>query len=202
MQMYMHWSGMTRALYVAVCKDNDEIHCERVHYDKALAQALTDKARRVIEADAPPPGISDKPEWYACKWCSAYGVCHEKRVPEPTCRTCLHATPEQDGDARWSCGYHGRDLKAQDGCPHHVYLPSLVPAEQIDANTAGNYVVYRMPNGAMFRNGTRDESSSVFSSREIYAAQGGGFAMLFDPAVRRVREEFGGEIDVSHDTAA
>lgn len=204
-QMYMHWSGMQRALYVAVCKDTDEIHVERIHYEKARALALLDKARRVIGSDAPLTGISDKPEYYVCKSCPARGPCHERRVPEPTCRTCLHAAPEMDGRGGWSCARHRHDLTTADqrcGCPDHVYLPSLVPAEQIDADADANYVLYRMPDGRMFRNGTRDEAASVFSSREVYAGQGGGFAMLLDPLVQRVRSEMGGEIDVSHDTAA
>ncbi len=30
MQIYMHLTGITRALYVAVCKDTDALHIERV----------------------------------------------------------------------------------------------------------------------------------------------------------------------------
>jgi ATP-dependent Lon protease len=37
MQVYMHGTGLTRALYYSVCKDNDEIYLERITYDESIA---------------------------------------------------------------------------------------------------------------------------------------------------------------------
>jgi hypothetical protein len=42
MQLYMSGTGIDRALYVAVCKDDDRMHTERVKFDKEVA----DKAIR------------------------------------------------------------------------------------------------------------------------------------------------------------
>ncbi len=54
MQVYMHLTGITRAMYVAVGKDTDEIHIERLRADPAEGQRLIAKAKRVIDAPRPP----------------------------------------------------------------------------------------------------------------------------------------------------
>ena len=59
MQCYMAWSGMTRALYMAVCKDDDRMHLERIDYDREAADRLFVKAQRIIDAPEPLPGISN-----------------------------------------------------------------------------------------------------------------------------------------------
>lgn len=200
MQLYMHWSGMQRALYVAVCKDNDELHIERIHYEKQRALVLLEKARQVVTAPEPLEGISDKPEFYKCKWCSSQAVCHHGRVPEPSCRTCIHSTPTLEGGATWMCKRYGRipSVDAQlAGCPDHVYLPALVPAAAVDADEAGNYIVYQTRSGALIRNGTPDEHGPTFASSELYAAQGSDFAILTDPAVHQLRREMGATVHES-----
>ena len=44
MQIYMHLTGITRALYVAVCKDTDALHLERIEADRPMAERLLAKA--------------------------------------------------------------------------------------------------------------------------------------------------------------
>ena len=43
MQVYMHLTGITRALYVAVCKDTDALHIERVPADPAMGERLLER---------------------------------------------------------------------------------------------------------------------------------------------------------------
>lgn len=196
-QLYMHWSGMERALYVAVCKDDDYIHTERVHYDKAAAEALMAKAEAIVKAAEPLERLSEQPEFYVCKWCPARGPCHERRLPAPSCRTCAHATPETDGEARWSCAYHHRDLTPDEqrvGCLHHVYIPALVPGEQLDASVAGNWASYRLTGGLEVKNGTATDEG-VFASAELYEAQKTDFSLLSDPHVQHLRTTMGARID-------
>ncbi|MBU3748394.1 MAG: oxidoreductase, partial [Burkholderiaceae bacterium] len=91
MQTYMHLTGLTRALYVAVCKDTDDIYVERLEVDHAFAQGLLGKAKRVIFAATPPAGISKDPTWYQCRMCDHAPVCHVNQVnaaaAEINCRT-------------------------------------------------------------------------------------------------------------------
>ena len=49
MQIYMHLTGITRALYMAVCKNTDALHIERVEANPAMAERLLDKAGRVAD---------------------------------------------------------------------------------------------------------------------------------------------------------
>ena len=61
MQVYMHLTDMTRAVYLMVNKNDDSIYTERVHYDKAKALALIEKAQTVIDAPEPLERISEDP---------------------------------------------------------------------------------------------------------------------------------------------
>jgi len=145
MQVYMHLTGMRRAYYLAVCKDNDEIYGERVRYSKADAEQLIERARRIIAADSPPPRLSEDPEYYICRWCDHRPICHGDMLPEVSCRTCLHATPELDGDRRWSCARWQKDLSLGEqkaGCSEHLYIPGVTPWEVADADPAENSVTY------------------------------------------------------------
>jgi hypothetical protein len=61
MQIYMAGMEIDRALYVAVCKDNDRLYTERVEYDEAAALALIDRGRRIALAERMPPPLSTDP---------------------------------------------------------------------------------------------------------------------------------------------
>lgn len=195
MQLYMHWTGMERAFYLAVNKDTDELHGERIHYDKAAAEALVAKARAIITAPEPLERISEKPEFFACKFCDARAVCHEQRISRPSCRTCVHATPELDGDARWSCALHSRDLSISEqraGCADHVYIPALVPLDFVEGNEAGNYAEYRRHDGSTLRNGSGDKG--VYTSAELHAAQD-DLTVLDDATLAWLRINMGGRLE-------
>src|SRR5690606_18879772 len=58
MQIYMHARGRDRAVYLAVCKDNDELYAERIKYDAAYVGRLLAKAQHIIHANDLPPRIS------------------------------------------------------------------------------------------------------------------------------------------------
>jgi hypothetical protein len=142
MQIYMHLTGITRALYIAVCKDTDALHIERVEADGTMAERLLEKAGRVIFAQHPPARISEDPAWFECRFCDHHDACHEARFPAHHCRSCLHATPIDGG---WHCARHNRMLTPADqrfACLQHLYIPDLVPGEVIEAGE--DFVTYRM----------------------------------------------------------
>lgn len=195
MQLYMRWAQLTRALYLAVNKDTDELYAERVHFDAEFAERLEAKAERVIFAPEPPPGISADPAFYKCKFCPASAVCHTAKLPPASCRTCLHATPERDGDGRWSCAKWGADIPAdaqRAGCEHHRFIPALLKrwGDATDASEAEGWVEYTAPDGYVFRNGPSGPNS--FTSSELAGA--GNPATLRDGFVTQMRAEFGAKI--------
>lgn len=157
-QIEMHLSQLTRTLFLSVNKDTDEIYAERIRYDEAEALRLIAKAERIIYAAEPLPRLSEDAAFFKCKWCPMSAVCHTATLPPVSCRTCLHATPEPDGDGRWSCARWKADipLDAQrEGCAEHRYIPALLArwGEAVDASEADNWVAYRAPDGLEFRNG-------------------------------------------------
>jgi hypothetical protein len=74
MQVYMSRANVDRALYVAVCKDNDEIYTERVKLKNTEAEKLEAKAQDIIASDRMPEPLSADPSYYLCKLCPAHGI--------------------------------------------------------------------------------------------------------------------------------
>ncbi|MBF0311633.1 MAG: hypothetical protein HQL56_19145 [Magnetococcales bacterium] len=98
--------------------------------------------------------ISTDPSWYQCRMCHHHPFCHEGAPAERNCRTCLHSTPAEIG--LWLCGPSERlmALDAQKaGCAKHLFIPDLVAGKQVDADPAGGWVEYRLPDGSLWRDG-------------------------------------------------
>ena len=91
MQIYLHLTGLTRALYLAVNKDTDDLYVERVAADRAFAERLLEKAGRIIFAPTPPARLSEDPSWYQCRFCDHAPLCHQGQAAAVNCRTCLHS---------------------------------------------------------------------------------------------------------------
>jgi len=135
MQVYMQGSGIDRALYVAICKDDDRIYTERVRYSKQDADALVQRAERIINAVEPPAKISEDPSWYQCRWCAAHGLCHAgEPLRQVNCRSCAHSTVTTDSD--WKCERHQAEIPVdaqREGCRSHVPHPHLIPWPILDS---------------------------------------------------------------------
>lgn len=136
MQLYMLGTGLKRALYVAVNKNTDELHAERVKFDKAAAEKILERGRRIVAANEMPEPLSRDPSWYQCKWCPAHDLCHgSKLTREVNCRTCAHSTAMPN--STWRCERWDFDRIPLDnqrtGCEAHTIHPDLVPWEQGDS---------------------------------------------------------------------
>jgi len=165
MQTYMARMNIDRALYFAVCKDDDRIYTERVRLDKDEADRLAERAQRIIASDRMPEPISADPTWYQCKYCSAADLCHgNKRLPDINCRTCANFTANRDGTAH--CARFGEipTLDAQRaGCEAHVIHPDIVPWP-FQPTEQGTHLIYII-DGKEVLNG----DPPAFTSREIVA---------------------------------
>jgi len=154
MQGYMHLAGLTRALYLAENKDTSELYSERVRYDAAIGIQLVAKAHRIIAANVPPSRISKDPAWFECRFCDHADVCHQAKLPEAHCRSCLSSTPTDGG--KWQCEAHGTTISSSEqrkGCSRHLYIPTLVDGEQIDFNESLPCVTYKMRDGSTWHDG-------------------------------------------------
>lgn len=196
MQCYMKWTGMDRALYTSICKDDDRMHIERIDFDEQAADALITKAGQIIFSDEPPQRIGG-PDWFECKWCDHFETCHGQATPVPTCRSCAHSTPEQDGT--WSCAKYPKTLTVQEqkaGCIDHRFIPKTLEhwAELSDANHEKNWVEYKhIATGLKFVNGPFPEG---FKSIEIHAAsEKAALAHIAnDESLMNLRRQYRGEV--------
>ncbi len=134
MQVYMHKTGMKRALYMAKDKNTDELYTERIRYDQAFCENLMARAERIVFNNKPPERPYSRSDYYLCSWCDAQKICWgigDTALPitAPSCRQCCHATPKLDGHARWLCTKHERSLSSQDQdttCDKHLLLPGML----------------------------------------------------------------------------
>lgn len=152
MQTYMALSGLDRAVYLAVCKDTDELYAERIHADPAIGAQLLAKAERVINSPHLPPRAYNSESFFMCKFCDFREICWQGAPVERNCRTCLSSTPVEDGN--WHCARHDgvidRRFEAE-GCSQHLTHPELVNGAVLDAGD--DFVRYRMADGSEFVEG-------------------------------------------------
>lgn len=187
MQVYMGLMELDRALYYAVNKDTDEVYTEWVHFDAAEFQKLQERATRIIEATEPPAKLSDDPAFWICKTCDMYALCHQQKVAAANCRTCVAASPVENG--RWHCQTHNSIRTGEEqgeGCPSHLFIPALVPfGEAVDGGNA--YVEYRhRETGKTFRNGP-----DGYSSKELAASCA---ETVTEPVVEAMRKTFSAKV--------
>lgn len=210
MMVYMHLTGMTRALYLACNKDTDELYAERVRHDKQYANNIMAYAERIITASTLPAGVVGMPaEKYLCGYCPFAELCKGGgAVAVPcgiNCRTCSSSTPVMDGDdGRWECSlwsnrriFHNDQIR---GCPWHVFHPHLVTyARGVDSgqnDDASIWIEYECPDGRRWRNGP-DGSAGQYSSMELTRMSA---AMVGAPAITTVKRMFGGEVVAGEET--
>jgi len=191
MQLYMHGTKIDRALYVAVCKDDDRIYTERVRYEQDVAERYIERGRRIALADRMPEPISTDPSWYQCRFCPAHSFCFETKTTEHVnCRTCAHSTAKDD--STWRCERHDADGIPVDfqrqGCDSHVLHPDLVPWQRKDG--LDQWTAVYVIEGRDVANGEGD--AHVYTSREILANP--KMCSLGDEYVEELRETFGARI--------
>ena len=189
MQVYMRGTGVDRALYVAICKDDDRMYTERVRLDPEHADRAIERGKRIATSDEMPPPISTDPTWYECKWCPAHDLCHgSKLTKEVNCRTCAHSTATDEGE--WTCAKHGENVIPTDwqreahDC--HALHFDLVPfevagVESVEDGLKPTFII----DGVRIVNG-----EGAFLSTEIVANP----KACATESVVRLREKFGGRI--------
>jgi hypothetical protein len=153
-QLYMKATGLKRALYIAVNKNDDALYTERIEYDRFYAELLEKRIAYIVQSNKPPPKLHEDPNArnaFQCGWCPARGVCHEKAWPRVNCRTCLESRLLPNAVVH--CALWDKDLtyeEQQKGCEKHIFLPGLIVGEQIDADTEKRTVTYRLHDGSVW----------------------------------------------------
>lgn len=146
MQLYMGWAELTRALYLAVNKNDDSIYQERIKFDKAVFKALCDKAREIVFSEEPLHKFKTDSSFVPCVYCDYKQQCHYNKAPAVNCRTCTHSTPLPEGG--WHCTVHGCMLDKQkqiEACEHHLFNPHLLAGDviEVDQSTPPQWAKYQ-----------------------------------------------------------
>jgi hypothetical protein len=108
-QSSMMLSGMSRTVYVALCKDDEQIYVEHIHEDKITQKTLSTRIIKLVEARLRPAGISEEPlTSKMCMFCDVKEVCAGVKSPVRTCRSCRASCAIENGE--WRCELHDKIL--------------------------------------------------------------------------------------------
>lgn len=163
MQCYMLGKHIDRALYTAICKDDDRIYTERVRVEPERALALIKRGQSIAVEQRLPAPLSVRPEWYKCKLCPGWDFCHgSKCTKNVNCRTCTHFTAHND--ERCTCALYDEmeiPLEMQrKGCKNHVLHPDMVSWALDRGLSTQDAAAYRLPDGKVYLNGYGGFSST------------------------------------------
>jgi len=128
MQMYMGYAELDRAMYITVCKETDEIHCERVEFDEHVFVSYRQLAKDLILNEEPPDRINESPDFFICRMCNVKAICHGEKMPLRSCRSCKHGYASEDGF--WNCALHMRILsyhEQKEGCGEYAVKKVMAP---------------------------------------------------------------------------
>jgi CRISPR/Cas system-associated exonuclease Cas4 (RecB family) len=122
-QISMKLANFDRALYLAVCKDDEKLYVEIIENDEIEQEKLFKKVDKLVAARLRPAGISDDGSSFGCKFCDMKEVCVKNVEPLKNCRTCQQCVPYTDGT--WVCELDSETLpidKQLIGCEHYEAL--------------------------------------------------------------------------------
>lgn len=126
MACYAKAFGIRYGLYLAINKDDDDIHFELLELDWNVATLMEKKATDIISSQIAPPRIAENPAFMECKYCPMQGICWYNEKVEINCRSCKHSRPIEKG--QWHCGLWNAiipDRSAiEKGCSQHVSINS------------------------------------------------------------------------------
>jgi len=148
----MHAFELLRHYLVASTPGGRRQISVRTEYNRKEAEAIIEKAKSIIFDNwVLPPRISDKREFFTCKWCEFQEVCHDGRFPLVNCKTCRYSEPVDGGERK--CGLKDNIIPKDVlhvGCNDHLYNPVLIDAELIEHQDES--VIYKTKKGLIFAN--------------------------------------------------
>lgn len=81
--IYMDYFDLTRHYLTVTTPGGRDIASCRTEANPTYAEALREKAKRILNATEPPARVSDNPSWYECKYCPFWETCHAVSVSAP-----------------------------------------------------------------------------------------------------------------------
>ena len=115
--IYMKLTDTPRGLYVAKCKDDEQIYMEVFELNESYASRLIERALAILDRKVLPARIASLPTHYKCRFCDHVDVCHNGRPFARNCRTCNHIVAIEGGE--FACKKHECIIEktlAETGC--------------------------------------------------------------------------------------
>ena len=189
---YMHYSEVHKHFLTVSTPGGRDYMSIRTDYKKGAAKNVIDKAKQIIFDNwIAPVGLSDKKEFYKCKWCEYSGICHDGDIPDLNCHTCRYRDPVEGG--KFYCLDHNSDIVRP--CNNHIYNPALIDAEIVDQYDDGTVYKSNDLTWANIRPAGLPEDISVdifYSSAELFKL---GNLNNISAEFETVKSAFKGEID-------
>lgn len=76
-QLYMHFFNLDRHYLTVSGAGGRGYQSCRTEYVREVALQYIDRAENILNAKSEPRRISDKPDFYLCRWCDFKDVCHK-----------------------------------------------------------------------------------------------------------------------------
>jgi CRISPR/Cas system-associated exonuclease Cas4 (RecB family) len=75
-QIYMHYFKLDRHYLVCALAGGRDMQACRTEYNPEYAARLIDKAEAILQSLGEPARVSDKSDYFICRWCPFAEVCH------------------------------------------------------------------------------------------------------------------------------
>lgn len=75
-QLYMHFEQIDRHYLTVAYAGGRKYESCRTEYAPEVAAKYIDRADKIIQATEPPPRISEKSDFFICRWCDFKETCH------------------------------------------------------------------------------------------------------------------------------
>lgn len=164
MNLYMGWSNSAWAVYMAVCKDTDELYIEILQFDQDEFNRVENNMIQVVDASSPPPPLNTDPTRFECKYCDFKKPCYgDQFILNISCRSCVYSKPVDNGT--WLCQRKQNlpeistlGVDPSVGCTGHLIIPELLePFCKIKSaakpEDKHQYIEYQDNQGRTFING-------------------------------------------------
>lgn len=198
-QIYMYCSHTTRHFLTVETPGGRNYLSVRTEYQKTKAENIIDKAKSIIFDNwSKPARISDKPEFYKCKWCDYSNICHDGDFPLVNCKTCRYSEPINDGKRKClSKDEIILESNYYSPCKDHVYNPALLNAKLIEQQRGG--AIYQTESDFKFANfpitempALKDNLDAIYCSEDLFKKIKN--VNNFKKEIIAVQQAFNGEI--------
>jgi hypothetical protein len=134
MQIYMGKMMLQKGLYMAACKNDDDLYLEFIDFHHDVCMRYLERAKQIIFSPDAPPKINESPAWYECQYCAYRDICHADEIAALNCRTCAFSTPVEK--KKWHCAgdinnpdgviMRPDNLVLRTGCHKHIFHPDMI----------------------------------------------------------------------------